>query len=572
MNIGKLCRGAVVLCGMLLLLLLCACHTQPQAPIEDSEATDSTAAEPVTDEPNTPDSKLLFAEDGTPIYRIVYPSQGGDMCLELSNAIADLVESKLGARPRVQKESASLLVDDQPTVYLGITEALYQADPAFAVGYGDYSIFTHEGDIYIAAYSYNALNQGVAYLNRQIKNGLDGKTILLDPPTKQATADRAFDNIPVYNTQNTAWGYSVGGNCNKLVLANATRADFDAYTAQLSSLSWTLSQKNDSGQTLFAAYTNGEDALFVNFFNGELHIMHEKKDEAFLPSSEQLDFKKLCNTKGYLLGVWGEGAYQNGMSMFYLLADGTFLVYDGGHNALDSANLYAQMQNAASKNGLAGVRVSAWILTHAHGDHAGFFESFLQQYASRVKIDTLMINPTSAELGIGFRDGTALENSVQKAFRTYSPDTRVVRLHSGQQFWLADAHIQVLYTAEDLRQGYLLDYNDASIVTRITVGQKTVLITGDAANGAWGQLVRRYGAELKSDVLQVPHHGANPGGTVEAYDLIDPDVLLWTAGEKLYNSLLATMNPQICAHLVQMVHSENLHIAGVIGDVTEFTF
>ena len=116
------------------------------------------------------------------------------------------------------------------------------------------------------------------------------------------------------------------------------------------------------------------------------------------------------------------------------------------------------------------------------------------------------------------------------------------------------------------------DYNDASTVTRLTINGKTVLMTGDAAAGTWGTLVERCGAALKSDILQVPHHGAAPGGTVEAYDLIDPDVLLWTAGDNLYAALLESMNPGPCQHLVNMVSAENIHIAGVLGRVTPFRF
>ena len=82
----------------------------------------------------------------------------------------------------------------------------------------------------------------------------------------------------------------------------------------------------------------------------------------------------------------------------------------------------------------------------------------------------------------------------------------------------------------------------------------------------------QVGAALKSDILQVPHHGAAPGGSVEAYDLIDPDVLLWPAGDQLYADLLAEMNPGPCGHLVSMVSPENIHIAGVLGRVTPIYF
>ena len=145
-------------------------------------------------------------------------------------------------------------------------------------------------------------------------------------------------------------------------------------------------------------------------------------------------------------------------------------------------------------------------------------------------------------------------------------------MHTGQELVLGDMTVEVLYTPADLRQGDLNDYNDASLVMRLSVNGKTLLMTGDAATATWKLLASKYGSFLKSDYLQVPHHGAAGGGTVAAYDLIDPDVLYWPAGENLYNALLSSMNPTICRHLIGMVSPDNIHLAGINGTVTSFKF
>ena len=111
-----------------------------------------------------------------------------------------------------------------------------------------------------------------------------------------------------------------------------------------------------------------------------------------------------------------------------------------------------------------------------------------------------------------------------QSVNTYSPNTKIARLQTGQEFWLADVRIEVLYTLADLKQGTFTDYNDASSVMRLEINGKTVLMTGDAATATWNLLVKRCGSYLKSDYLQVPHHGAAGGGTIAAYDLIQPEI------------------------------------------------
>ena len=48
----------------------------------------------------------------------------------------------------------------------------------------------------------------------------------------------------------------------------------------------------------------------------------------------------------------------------------------------------------------------------------------------------------------------------------------------------------------------------------------------------------RYGKAMKSDILQVTHHGAN-GGYLPLYRLIDPDICFWTCSDYAFYT-----NPQ----------------------------
>ena len=56
--------------------------------------------------------------------------------------------------------------------------------------------------------------------------------------------------------------------------------------------------------------------------------------------------------------------------------------------------------------------------------------------------------------------------------------------------------------------------------------QKSVLVTGDAEETRWKEMCAIYGKKLKSNILQAPRHGFKDGITEEAFELIDPQVVL----------------------------------------------
>ena len=572
-----LLRGLLLLlCGLLLLPALAGCRSGEEPGDDTAAGTGSDAGETPggTDTPQPTPGELVLAADGTVRYRIVYPDAGDNLYYEAALELAEVVKNQVGSAPRVQKESVAAVAEPQPTIYIGSTEALRASGLAEGMGLGDYRVAAGGEDLYLAAYSTAALAEAVDHLSRRIRNGLEGDGITLRGYAREETVSELLNGVPLPGGDLTLWSYCVGADEGSAVLvaAGAEQSDFEDYLESLAALSYTVSARSAGATGEFAACSGDGQALYVSLGGGELRVEREPLESAFLPPVGEQSFDRACDTTGYLLGVYGGGAFENGMSMVYLLADGTFLIYDGGHNESDADQLWRTLSDVAAENGLGTVRISAWMLTHCHSDHTGMFPAFLRKYGGRVRLETVFLNRPSADQGSAGGSMAADEQAVLDALSSYSTGTKVRRLHTGQVFWLADVQVEVLYTAADLRQGSLSDYNDASTVTRLTINGKTVLMTGDAAAGAWGTLVERCGAALKSDILQVPHHGAAPGGSVEAYDLIDPDVLLWPAGDQLYADLLAEMNPGPCGHLVSMVSPENIHIAGVLGRVTPIYF
>lgn len=85
----------------------------------------------------------------------------------------------------------------------------------------------------------------------------------------------------------------------------------------------------------------------------------------------------------------------------------------------------------------------------------------------------------------------------------------------------------MLFTLDDFKQPFFPDnFNATSLIFRVTAEGQTFMFLGDADETSNGILVERFGDLLRSDVVQVAHHGYW-GGTKEVYDAIAAPIVLW---------------------------------------------
>ena len=249
--------------------------------------------------------------------------------------------------------------------------------------------------------------------------------------------------------------------------------------------------------------------------------------------------------KGYVLGVTDcsyagfPHRFENGMSMFYLLSNGEFLIYDGGQGKEDGDHLYDQLRKVADENGIKDITVRAWIITHEHGDHMGFGAEFFPAYRDKINVRELWMN-SLYDWGKSFIE-IVLKNHPNCIHR---------ELHTGEIIQIVDVTVEVLCTPDVLNEINAAelnkDSNNASIVTRLNVDGLKILMPGDASLLAWEYMADTYGSALKSDILQVPHHGANHGATIEAYRLVNADTLIFNCGQELFDCIVSEEKRFFC--------------------------
>lgn len=233
-----------------------------------------------------------------------------------------------------------------------------------------------------------------------------------------------------------------------------------------------------------------------------------------------------------------------GNSYVVTLADGSFIVYDGGFgkggdqdltniwNVLVSLHTEAHGKAPSNEAGNQ-VHVRAWLLSHEHGDHYGVFTQFVRTYGKRAefKLDRLMFNATSDTEQVNCHNPSKEIRTKMSTLQGYvTGGFDYIKVHTGQIYYFANVKMEVMYTHEDAYPRGLEYFNNSSTIFRMTftdVGT-TMLWLGDSERIGGDNIVATYGAKVKSDMVQVAHHGWN-GVREQTYDLIAPDVVWWPA-------------------------------------------
>ncbi|MBR6825830.1 MAG: hypothetical protein IKM59_04705, partial [Oscillospiraceae bacterium] len=270
--------------------------------------------------------------------------------------------------------------------------------------------------------------------------------------------------------------------------------------------------------------------------------------------------------------------YQQNMSIVLRTGEGKTIVIDGGRKSYDSDYLFKYLQRVT---GDSTPHVDAWFMTHAHSDHHGALIGIANKYASSITVDAFYHRfPTEAQVNKYFADvdPAATNTNIQSVLAAVGKlknskggavqQVTLNTIHSGKcnsTFDFDDVHIDILLTIDDIfwavdnistkytatwethnanhqnqapKQLVSENFNNSSTVFRITVGGKTIMITGDASTVSTIMLERYHKAHasdsskyysLKTDMVQIAHHGSRRGLSQAVYGLIDPEAVLWPA-------------------------------------------
>lgn len=159
------------------------------------------------------------------------------------------------------------------------------------------------------------------------------------------------------------------------------------------------------------------------------------------------------------------------------------------------------------------------ILTHPHADHLDGLIDVLQKY----KVDAIL------EPGVEYP--TADYQEWKKVLR--GKKVPVITARAGQRVELSQgAEIEIIYPLDDFSGASLKNPHDANIVTRLTYGQASVLLMGDAEKLAEYQLMFQTPEKLPSRILKIGHHGSKTSSSEEFLRAVSPELAVISVGAK----------------------------------------
>lgn len=164
-----------------------------------------------------------------------------------------------------------------------------------------------------------------------------------------------------------------------------------------------------------------------------------------------------------------------------------------------------------------GGELTAFVLSHAHADHAGGAPTILRALRPEMFWDA------------AFVQGSVIYNNSLRAARESGVTWKRVR--PGDSMRVDGVSVHFL-APDSAWTASLTDPNDASTVALVQFGSSRFLLVGDAEQEEEQWLLRHARSQLRADVLKVGHHGSATSSGDEFLSAVSPSLALISVGAR----------------------------------------
>ena len=515
--------------------------------------------------------------NGETTVKIIRPENlsAGNSYVDAAIAIRDVIENATGARPKLGddfKKANESYDDSTLEILVGTTKHDQVASVAKELSYGEYAIKAVGNKIVIIGYSDSAVEAAVrdftviveTYTNKQSASASLSIPAEALNIVEECGNAKGLNAVPVFFDATFSATSTSDKACEQIILGDATEEEYLAYLTTLEGAGYQKYTDNNISGNLFATYYSADYTVNVGYYKPykECRIIVEPFEEKTLIGLESDNNRPTVTTSQ--VTMFGcefkasDGSYKgNGLSLLYRLSDGSFVIVDGGHDTNSSywaSNLIAAIKSQA-KDYATGkeIRIAAWFISHAHGDHMGMLHKEAAQFAKQFTVERVIANLMSNEEinkslasahGGNFGGSEAnTTNKVRNAAKTLGAE--LIQCHTGQRFYFGDTVFEILYTVENFAPAITNALNTSSILVRSTTtdasGKSTsIMVMGDVTGPAMAICNKLYGNDLDCEIVQVAHHGyqtwGNDNAMISSYKLMSPEIVLWPMGLHAYEN------------------------------------
>ncbi len=312
-----------------------------------------------------------------------------------------------------------------------------------------------------------------------------------------------------------------------------TAADFEGVCVYYEKQGYTVYSTADMGGNPSATYVKGAAMAHIYHHpsNGELNIVLSETAGATLPPTVPAvtDGDYECTVVQLM-----ENSRVNGMGYVIQLKDGSYIVYDGGWSN-QTSKLEKYLTNHYTGKGKPVIR--AWVLTHSHNDHYPVFQMFAKRARRSEKfiIENIIISPLNKNNYSFNTEEAYMTGDFYEDVANFT-GTKVVFAHTGMKFTFCNLDMEILYAPESYYKTTddLGNFNNTSIVSRLSGEGYSALFTGDVGIQGSTVMENLYGDYLKSDICQISHHGVEDV-PLSFYEYVQAAILYYPCDLSLYD-------------------------------------
>ncbi len=314
--------------------------------------------------------------------------------------------------------------------------------------------------------------------------------------------------FPAFNEENTKAVF-VNKNADIYKVLHTNDEAFNKYCNLFLENGYKLKEQRDNGVYKYSAFLKDNEGIFVNYFgkSNELYIVAEKDCRYF-----EFTDKPRKNCVAPQITQLTQEDY--GMCYVIRLSDGRFIVIDAGNNF--EPDIDRLMNCLKEGSPYEKPIIASWIITHEHNDHYLGYIGFDDKYAGQYEVESFILNfmeldderfPGADNTDWRLTQNTSRAVNVPIMFnKMKASGAPIIMGHTGQLFSIGDAKIELISSLDETVDFMRGNINCTSLVFRMELGGQTILWTGDSTFSE-AKLPQRYGEYLKTDILQVPHHG-----------------------------------------------------------------
>ncbi len=553
-----------------LFLALCAIF----AGCDKTEQSETTAPEvietiPETEEPAPSEYTILSGKEA--IFSIVRPqdAETGDSAVTAAVEIRKFINDRTSVSLKLVDDWKAADAEYDPKAFeilVGATAHAESASVMASIGYGDYAIRAVGNKIVVFSYTDVGYEEAVEKFTALLRKGIskdDGGSTSLTLTAEDinivGTVETMTASLPHYEGGKVNAVVNAGEGCYEVIIGETTESEYNTYLSALAGDGYKTHATNDIAGNLFSTLYTADYTVNAGFYKNlsEVRVIIEPFEEDTLPLARSNE-KHITSPLLTMIGLDNKigGEYQkNGLCLIFRLSDGSFIIVDGGHSedaAVVANDILAAIREQSKDYAKSDsdIRIAAWIITHPHSDHYGALVKGYAQF-SKIKIERIFGNfwPENTFLALQNAKDTFAPGKYSTYTQTYglaeSLGADYVVPHVGQVWHFGNTAFEFLYTIESFLPRTTPTFNTSSLIFRTVTTddsgkEYTVMVTGDATGYTMDIIAKTYGEELRSDLVQLAHHGSitsgNNGGTQKAYELMKPSVLFWPVGMDHYET------------------------------------